>query len=348
MANKKPERRQAGADSFQLFNLETMSGVFPGTRTARFQRIRLVSKSAEVAPMRWAQLLWYDNPPACVAVLKSSETEDGSETPLMRLHEVAPREIRTGLRAALDASGYQAQICGECHHWLPLGKINGDQLPVGRCGYRVGEHEMPAELMSLTVQSALALDCPHFQYVSRPKEAAWSSGDGEIELDLRRAAEVRKEAEAGTQTLRGRLGRLLGRKSAPEPSWTEELLERTGVGAGAEACFACQGRIANLGALTVASPEDDKQTYSVWRCRQCFTTYLNRWIDRWERLDSLETDETYWRVAPAEALALLELIASVRGGEHPVGRHERTRERDRFEAFVARRTPISHQVKLGR
>ena len=120
------------------------------------------------------------------------------------------------------------------------------------------------------------------------------------------------------------------------------------MGAGAESCFGCHGRIANLGALVVASPEDDKQTYSVWRCRQCFATYFNRWIDRWERLDSLETDETYWRIAPAEAIALLDVMAGVAGGEHPEGRHERAAERDRFEAFVADRPPVSHQIKLGR
>ena len=84
-------------------------------------------------------------------------------------------------------------------------------------------------------------------------------------------------------------------------TWEEGLIERSGVGAGTEPCFACQGRIANLGALAVATPEGDKQTFSVWRCRSCYTYYLNDWIDRWERTDSLETEESYYRLCPTEA-----------------------------------------------
>ncbi len=223
---------------------------------------------------------------------------------------------------------------------------------MGRCTFDASKHKVPDQLAPLTVQSALALDCAHFEQAANPAHGDWSEkGDeAEFQLDLRRAAEVRKEEEARQESWRGRLGRLLGQRQSAEraPSWTEQLLERTGVGAGAESCFGCHGRIANLGALVVASPEGDKQTYSVWRCRQCYATYFNRWIDRWERLDSLETDETYWRIAPVEAIALLAVMAGVAGGEHPKGRHERTAERDRFEAFVADRPPVSHQIKLGR
>ena len=128
----------------------------------------------------------------------------------------------------------------------------------------------------------------------------------------------------------------------------ERLVERSGVGAGTEPCFACQGRIANLGALTVDTDEGDKHTYSVWRCRACHTTYLNSWIDRWERLDSLETEETYYRLAPAEAVEVLAVIDGVVGGEHPAGRHTRAAERAWFEAFVRERRPLSHQRKQGR
>ena len=120
------------------------------------------------------------------------------------------------------------------------------------------------------------------------------------------------------------------------------------MGAGTEPCFACQGRIANLGALTVDTDEGDKHTYSVWRCRACHTTYLNSWIDRWERLDSLETEETYYRIAPAEAVEVLAVIDGVVGGEHPAGRHTRAAERAWFEAFVRERRPLSHQRKQGR
>ena len=120
------------------------------------------------------------------------------------------------------------------------------------------------------------------------------------------------------------------------------------MGAGTEPCFACQGRIANLGALAVASPEGDKQTYSVWRCRLCYTYYLNDWIDRWERTDSLETEETYYRLAPQEALEILAVIEGVAGAEHPARRHERDAQRTWMQQFLGDRPPLSHQIKQGR
>jgi hypothetical protein len=100
--------------------------------------------------------------------------------------------------------------------------------------------------------------------------------------------------------------------------------------------------------LTVGTPEGDKQTFSIWRCRHCYTTYLNNWIDRWERLDSLETEESYYRIAPAEAKELLTIIYSVVGGEHPNRRHERQVEGAHFLAFIAERSPLSHQIRQGR
>jgi hypothetical protein len=143
-----------------------------------------------------------------------------------------------------------------------------------------------------------------------------------------------------------------GRRDAdaamPSVAWEDKLVERSGVGAGTEPCFVCQGRIANLGALAVASPEGDKQTYSVWRCRQCHTYYLNDWIDRWERTDSLETDESYYRLAPQEALEILRVIDGVTDAEHPARRHEREGERAWMLQFLGERPKLSHQIKLGR
>ncbi len=131
-------------------------------------------------------------------------------------------------------------------------------------------------------------------------------------------------------------------------SWQEKLVERSGVGAGTEPCFACQGRIANLGSLTVATPEGDKQTYSVWRCRTCYGAYLNSWIDRWERLDNLETDERVYRVAPVKACTFLAVIDGVVGGDHPAGREHRDEQRRWFEAQIKVLDPLSHQIKHGR
>jgi hypothetical protein len=133
-----------------------------------------------------------------------------------------------------------------------------------------------------------------------------------------------------------------------QPGWEAGVVERSGVGAGTESCFACQGRIANLGALAVATPEGDRQTFSIWRCRNCYTYYLNDWIDRWERTDSLETEETYYRLAPAEAFEALAVIDGVVHAEHPARRHERDAQRRWMLAYLDRRTPLSHQIKQGR
>jgi hypothetical protein len=162
---------------------------------------------------------------------------------------------------------------------------------------------------------------------------------------------MRKVAELSESKLhlwarwRNRLNRWL---RPPRRNGEETIVERSGVGAGTEPCFVCQGRIANLGALAVETPDGDRQTFSIWRCRNCYTTYLNDWIDRWERLDSLDTEETYYRIAPQEALALLTFINNVAGGEHPGRRSERSTQRSRLLQFMAGRTPLSHQVRQGR
>lgn len=96
----------------------------------------------------------------------------------------------------------------------------------------------------------------------------------------------------------------------------------------------------------MASPEGDKQTYSVWRCRLCYTYYLNDWIDRWERTDSLETEETYYRLAPQEALEILAVIEGVAG---PSIRRSSTRRPARMDAAIPGRSPaVDRQIKQGR
>jgi hypothetical protein len=376
MANNRGAQGSPDGASFQRFNLETMSGVFPGTRTARFQRIRLEAVQGHDVPNGWSRVLWYDDPISCVVMTPATEA---AEQPLVRLTEPTA-DLHRHLQDALEASGYRPRICGACSHWRITQGETEEGLPLGRCAFRAADHTLPPTVESLTLQSGLALDCSHFMRRGEPEaappseaaagaeeatagaeeatagaeeatagaEEATAGAEEAAAVTLSRAAEVRKSQEAARDSLKGRIRRLLGGTKPSTPSWTEQLLERSGVGAGTEPCFACQGRIANLGALTVASPEGDKQTYSIWRCRQCFTTYLNRWIDRWERLDSLETDETYWRIAPAEAVALLAIMAGVAGGDHPEGRHQRIAERERFEVFVRDRPALSHQIKLGR
>jgi hypothetical protein len=226
--------------------------------------------------------------------------------------------------------------------------------------------------LTLTAQSLLALDCS--QWMAKSAAGAMETATAE-EVSIQPIAKRAEQEDDARWSWWGRLRRQIGGRmrtaaqAEPQrqvqdqtagtrgkesrgvdaaPNWTERIVERSGVGAGTEPCFACQGRIANLGALAVASPEGDKQTFSVWRCRQCFTYYLNDWIDRWERTDSLETEETYYRLAPEEALEILAVIDDVVHAEHPARRHERDAQRAWVLGYIGTRPPLSHQIKQGR
>lgn len=327
--------------SFQIFNLDTMSGVYPGSRTAVMQRLRLLPRPPAGGAPRWARLLWYTEPASCVLTLQESPGAGSPESPLLRLEDPSPPTFVDSFAEALAAAGWTAYVCGLCRHWQPLQETtNPDGVVMGRCawGEVSGEPAMiPGELR---IQSCLALACP--AWAERQGPPSWlAPTPPAVE-----APTVPITPESPWQQLKVRL-----KLARPEPRrllWGERIVERSGVGAGTEPCFACQGRIANLGALTVATDDDDKRTYSVWRCRLCHTFYLNDWIDRWERLDSLETEESYYRLAPVEAVQLLALFESVTGGEHPGGRREREQQRAWLEQFIKERPRLSHQIRQGR
>jgi hypothetical protein len=331
--------------SFQLFNLATMSGVFPGTRTMVFQRVRLRPLAGPADPPVWARLLWYDDPAACVVEL------DG---PLLRIPDPRRPDFGARLRAGLAAADFTLLACGSCAYWQPLAAATADGLATGRCNWR--SDQAVTDAGTLTAQSQLALNCLHWQAAPEPAAApaiapaAAPEHQAPLPSIVRRAERESDERWSWWGRLRRSWrGRLAQPNIEPPPqSWEERIVERSGVGAGTEPCFACQGRIANLGALAVASPEGDKQTYSVWRCRLCYTYYLNDWIDRWERTDSLETEETYYRLAPQEALEILSIIEGVAGAEHPARRHERNAQRTWMQQFLGGRPSLSHQIKQGR
>lgn len=346
------------AEEHQPFNLATMSGVFPGTRTMVYQRVRLSQADGGSAAPRWARLQWYSAPTACVVTLPeptndaAASAQPAGAAGQLHLDDPLPHDFRRSLRTALRQQHYRLRACGSCVHWHVQTAVTEDGIPLGRCTWQSSPstvaHAIPLPLL---LQSMLAIDCSHWQY------------DG-IQLDAAASAEspavappppIPKRAEQESNerwTLWGQAKRLLaGSRAAPpatERTWAEIVVERSGVGAGTEQCQACNGRIANLGALTVATAEGDKRTFSIWRCRRCFTYYLNDWIDRWERVDSLETEETYFRLAPAEAMEMLAMIDNVVDAEHPARRHERQAQRDGMLAFLAGHTPLSHQVRQGR
>jgi hypothetical protein len=253
------------------------------------------------------------------------------------------------LDAGLRAAGWQVQSCGSCTHLRPAGAQTPDGLRAGRCALRrAGSAENAAVETPalLALQGELALACPHWQDAGGRAAGATDAAPTLPVAPLPKAAEVSESKLKPWARWRVRLLRRL--KPPPRLPAAERLLERSGVGAGTEPCFACQGRIANLAALAVESDEGDKQTFSVWRCRNCYTLYLNDWVDRWERTDSLETEETVYRVAPVEAAEFLTVIDSVAGGDHPARRAERSAQRAWFLAAVANRTPLSRIVKQGR
>lgn len=338
------------SETFQLFNLATMSGVFPGTRTMVYQRVRLtrLTTTDEAITTRWARLLWYTAPPACVVELEANPATGAPAEPIVRILAPASHALGALLSEALAAAGWRLVTCGKCAHWRPIAAHTPDELSTGLCMWRHRAESLPSALMA---QSLLALSCDHWQADDTTAQGLASKDTGAPEI----VAPIRKRAEQENDerwTLTGQLRRWLRKapptSSPPAPTWAERVIERSGVGAGTEPCFACQGRIANLGALAVATPEGDKQTFSIWRCRNCYTYYLNDWIDRWERTDNLETEERYYRLSPAEALEVLAVIDNVVHAEHPARRHERDAQRNWMLEFIKGRTLLSHQIRQGR
>jgi len=348
MANNSP------AKSFQLFNLDTMSGITSGIRTQIFQRLRLQNRSGDSL---WARLLWENDPVSCDLFLQTGENEQWSETPLIHFlgpdghEETDPHLWLHEIRNMLLEKGWQLQSCSSCVFWQPLAtRVTVDRLPVGKCGYQTSLETVP-EILSQ--QSGLALACDNWKTkpeIAPDEELVITIGDTSTESPIEKFMEKFAEQAAFRPTIGQRIKTLFQRnKQSSQPkSWQETLVERSGVGAGTEPCLACQGRIANLGALTVESAEGDKQTFSVWRCRVCYTLYLNDWTDRWERVDTLETEERYYRLAPADAAYILSDLHHRPGAEHPAGRHLRDEQRGWFENFLADHVAVSHQIRRGR
>jgi hypothetical protein len=333
----------AAGGSIQHFNLDTMSGVSPGARTQTFQRIRLRSIQGRAEETVWAQLQWSDQPAACALYLQMAGGHSAT-TPLLNLVPPFDHWIQR-LQESLRQTGWALESCASCAFWQAGTTTTTDGFPAGRCRWAADEDTMISA--SLAVQSSLALSCPHWQANSEIAANKPEPALGRPVQPMRKIAEISDSKLSLMWRMQRKIARLL-RANTPNTDWAEQLVERSGVGAGTEPCFACQGRIANLGALAVETTDGDTQTFSIWRCRICYTLYLNDWIDRWVRLDSLETEERYYRLAPAEAVDLLKMIDTVQDAEHPGRRAERNLEREHVLQFLANRTPLSHQVRQGR
>lgn len=321
-------------NAFHLFNLQTMSGVHPGSRTARVHILRLQAQESAPNAGRWGRLLWPEDTDEWAIYLQAGR--GWAETPLVQGNPPAGQDVLGSLLASLAQAGQRPLVCATCCRWQPIrGEATADGIAVGLCTWTEGGN-LPNGADPLRKQCGLAMACPHWKAGAQPPER---------EAEPPAQTQPAPPKEGVWASLLRRVG--LGRKQFGHAR-IGGVVERSGVGAGTERCLACHGRIANLGALTVAAEGDDKRTLSVWRCRYCHSFYLNDWIDRWERLDSLETEESYYRIAPDEALAFLALFRRTAGGEHPKGRQERTAERAWVDAFLAGRPRLVHQVKQGR
>lgn len=370
----------------QSFNLETMSGVFPGTRTRRHHLLQLSGANDSESSMEidqdtnpkaaWAKIYWTEEPATAVAV-------DQSGQEVFQIEVTHVETIFGEIAHAFLLQNQQVVACGTCQHWERNLTVDEREEPsYGKCGKRseiiLESHPNPvpsdnsfADNLAdeLTLQSSMALSCLHWQV---RMASSMSSKDGSETKQADNASPALNfgsapksdvdlsEVQVNRSWWVEKFRQWIGSNQAPEKKQSAQQmsktakrvslkqLDRSGVGAGTEPCLGCHGRIANLGALVVQTTEGDRQTYSVWRCRNCAATYLNSWIDRWERLDNLETEETLYRVAPTEALQLLVRIHGIDGGDHPQERETRDDERDWFEAFRHDRSALSHQIRHGR
>ena len=324
---------------------------------------------------QWAQLHWYETTseePAAAATLAlflHTEvlcTEGGAwrSSPLLTLDWAAAgsaaerdaeqpsidvERVDTALVDALNlklaAVGWQLLSCATCAHWRPRGKA-------GCCTWRAtlvengGQDDAYRASEPLTSQQPLALACLHWQaapvackrsvHTPSTTSAAGESKPG--------------AADSAKRTLWQRvLSKWAGRPVDDAPGWRRQLLERLqgpgSISAGTEPCVACVGRSVNLGAWSGKNARGDAETWSVWRCNRCHTFYANRWIDRWVRLDSLETEETLVRIAPHEAFALLAQIVDGHSAGDGSASDACTAA---FQQIFESRSPLAHQVKHGR
>lgn len=330
------------------FNLETMSGVFPGVRTRRYHTIWLLPEEADKEPL-WAKIFWYQEADTAV-VLRA----DGEE--IARFEHSTDNNALPVLDQALEEAGWCRATCGNCHFWRQVKKSESEGWRWGRCSWRIGRdeegswtREREASVLvreQLELQSALALKCPH-----------WLKREHTVAEQEPHPPSTETEETAPTGTRRRKwwqatklYRRLVGSRvnSARHQPATDSQLEQSGLSAGTEPCVCCHDRMANLGALVTESEEGDAQTLSVWRCRDCRSTFVNLWTDRWQRLDSLETEEALYRVAPDEATLVHAQIQQAHQGGRRQACGQQNEERIWLLEFLEGRIPVVHQVRRGR
>ncbi len=327
------------------FNLDTMSGIYPGERPAVYQRLLAAPVDMPHAQARRFRLDWEQQPPGPLFHSDGPPDDNVATLPAFRLAVDDARDACSALAAELDQRGWSLHACGTCAWWRAQPSTTADGLSVGHCAYQPIADPPPATAQ-LAAQSSLAPACSHWRAAG---DLAPFASDRRLNLADSASQAPDDAAERSTPSLWQRLrARLLPQSptARPEPAPTLPLRKVTAVGT--EPCFACQGRIAGLGALNAHTAHNDKETFTVWRCHVCYTTYLGDWIDRWVRLDSLETEETLVRIAPATAAALLDEFQSARAGTGEQRAGAFAALDARLRTIMQNTVPLSHQVKQGR
>jgi len=310
------------------FNLDSMSGVHPGRRAAIYQRLLVAPRERAGLPARWFRLSWDGLPPGPIFHSDGKAAEEN--LPEFRLALSDSRQTGAALAHELGRRGWSLHACTTCAYWREQPQATPDGIASGRCTF-MPDGISPDAVPELMSQSALSLACPHWV-------------DGGSAASLPAASEVvRGKPAPPAPSLFRRLAALFTRKQGKRDRPTVSVLPAKTNAVGTEPCFVCQGRIARIGSTTFATPQNDNETFTVWRCHACFTTYLGDWIDRWVRTDSLETEEAFYRIAPAVAGDLLAAFEARSAGAVDDDALE-----TRLRTLTQATEPLSRQVKQGR
>lgn len=325
------------------FNPDTMSGIYPGDRSAVYQRVLGQQIEAADVPAQWLQVSWDGQPPGpLVSVDRGSEEAYCISD--FRLVISDPREACRALAAELFARDMDLHACGSCGFWDEVTGTTADELPSGRCAFPVAGVEPALAPPELAVQSAFSLACTHWiprdQFVPPVKVSDGDHAQANVAPTAAAASEV--AGPSPWQRVRSLLTR--ARRDPDDPRRKPIPLPKKVTAVGTEPCFVCQGRIARLGSHTIRTDEGDNETFTIWRCHICYSTYLGDWIDRWVRLDSLETQEAFYRIAPPVASDLLSRF-------HAAKVQDAAARQDlelQLRSLTAETEPVSRQVKQGR
>ena len=225
------------------------------------------------------------------------------------------------IQDALLGRGINIASCGACQHW------QHGEAHLGWC--RWNRENRP--LTTIAEQTILASPCDHFLAQDVPRKP-----------DLQNFVQPRHPQK--TEKRLSWWQRVFHKPASDEFDGNEErFIEQSGKRPGTIPCLVCPGRMANLGAQKSKTPEKDDRTFSVWRCRECYSYFLNDYTDKWVRLDSLEVVDVYFRLAPQEAVECLAVIEETQNRKRTVAEMQ-----EWMGNFLQARSPARREVRHSR